>query len=235
MIAVILAAGRGTRMGALTENCPKPMLLVHGKNLIERKLEVLPKEVTTVIIIVGYLKEMIMEYFGDSWKGIAIEYVEQKTLSGTGGAIDLLKERLKDEERFMILMGDDLYSREDLEEIISNPYSILVSDQGEEGRKRGWQVFFDENKMLTKIHQEVEVETSPYINAAAYSIGKEYFSEELYMMTNGEYSLPHTLIKFIERKKREGSPIQLRVVVARSWIQITSPESIVEAEKMLLE
>lgn len=233
MIAVILAAGRGTRMGTLTENIPKPMLTVHGKNLIKRKLEVLPKEITKVILVVGYLQESIMEYFGTSWNGIIIEYVEQTILSGTGGAIDLCKEQLQYEDQFMVLMGDDLYSQEDLQDIVSNKYSILVAHQGVEGRKKGWQVFFDEMNMLQEIHQDIEEVTSPYINAAAYSLGKEYFTEELYKMDNGEYSLPHSLVNLINRKQREGSPLPVRVVVAKSWIQITSPESIAEAEKIL--
>jgi NDP-sugar pyrophosphorylase family protein len=233
MIAVILAAGRGTRMGMLTTETPKPMLKVHGKNLIERKLEVLPKEITKVIIVVGYLKESITDYFGTSWNGIAIEYVEQAVLSGTGGAIDLCKEHLVQEEQFLVLMGDDLYSQDDLADIISNKYSILVANQGIEGRKKGWQVFFDEHSMLTEIHQDVEAETSPFINAGAYSLGKEYFTEEIYKMDNSEYSLPHTLVNLIKHKQEEGVPLSVRVVVAKSWIQISSPESIVEAEKVL--
>lgn len=234
MIVVILAAGRGTRMGHLTENCPKPMLKVHGKNLIERKLEVLPSSVTKVVIVVGYLKEMIMNYFGNSWNGIPVEYVVQESLTGTGGALMLLEDALRNEEQFMVLMGDDLYSKEDLEEIASSPYSILVSDQGEEGKKKGWQVFFDEQSMLTDIHEDVTSDLSVYINAAAYSLGKEYFTETPELMPNGEYYLPKTLVSLINRKKKEGAPFPVKVVVARSWIQITSPESIVEAEKVLI-
>lgn len=233
MIAVILAAGRGTRMGALTTETPKPMLLVHGKNLIERKLEVLPQEITKVILVVGYLKESIIKYFGDSWNGITIKYVEQTVLSGTGGAIDLCKEQLQFEDQFMVLMGDDLYSQEDLQDIILKEYSILVANQGIAGRKKGWQVFFDEENMLTEIHQDVEAETSPYINAGVYSLGKEYFTEEIYKMDNGEYSLPHTLVNLIKHKQESKTPLSVRVVVAKSWLQITSPESIVEAERIL--
>jgi NDP-sugar pyrophosphorylase family protein len=233
MIAVILAAGRGTRMGTLTTETPKPMLKVHGKNLIERKLEALPKEITHVVLVVGYLKENIIEYFGTSWNGISITYVEQAVLSGTGGAIDLCKDLLLNESRFIVLMGDDLYSQEDLQDICSSDYSILVANQGVEGRKKGWQVFFDEKNMLTEIHQDVEAETSPYINAGAYSLGKEYFTEDIYRMDNGEYSLPHTLVNLIKHKQEEGAPLSVGVVVAKSWLQITSPESIVEAESIL--
>ena len=50
MIAIILAAGRGTRMAPLTDDLPKPMLIVLGKNIIEWKLEALPKEVNEIIL-----------------------------------------------------------------------------------------------------------------------------------------------------------------------------------------
>lgn len=234
MIAVILAAGRGTRMGNLTENTPKPMLLVHGKNLIERKLEVLPEEVTKVVIVVGYLQEKITGYFGSLWNGISIEYVDQSVLSGTGGAIDLCRVQLEQEDQFLVLMGDDLYSKDDLQELILNTYSILVANQGEAGKKKGWQVFFDKKNILTEIHQDVEAETSPYINAGAYSLGKDYFTEEIHKMDNLEYSLPHTLVNLIHRKQHEDVSLNVRVVVAKSWIQITSPDSIIEAEKKLV-
>jgi hypothetical protein len=52
-------------------------------------------------------------------------------------------------------------------------------------------------------------------------------------MDNSEYSLPHTLVNLIKHKQEEGVPLSVRVVVAKSWIQISSPESIVEAEKVL--
>ena len=54
MKAIILAAGRGTRMGNLTEEIPKPMLLYKGKNLIEYKIDILPEEINEVLIVVGY-------------------------------------------------------------------------------------------------------------------------------------------------------------------------------------
>lgn len=235
MIAVILAAGRGTRMGSLTDHTPKPMLTVLGKNLIERKLEVLPSDVTKVILVVGYLKEVIKEYFGDSWNGIEIEYIEQSKLTGTGGAVELCRTRLEKEERFMVLMGDDLYSKQDLEELTRNKYSILVADMGEAGKSKNWQVFFDQEHMLTDIHEHVTKVTSPYINTGAYCLGVEYFSEELILMPNGEYYLPTTLVNLINRKRRDAEAFDVKVVVASTWIQITSPESIVEAENILAE
>jgi bifunctional UDP-N-acetylglucosamine pyrophosphorylase/glucosamine-1-phosphate N-acetyltransferase len=222
-------------MGHLTENIPKPMLQVCGKNLIEYKLEALPKSVTSVILVVGYKKEVITEYFGDSWNGIAISYVTQDTLDGTGGAMKLCEELLQNEDRFLVLMGDDIYDKEDIEALASSRFSILVSDQGEAGRTKGWQVFFDsQTNQLLKINQHTEEETSPYINAGAYSLGKEYFSAEPYKMDNGEYSLPNTLLNLISSYEHgdKDKKLSVKVVVAKKWIQITDPETLTQAENI---
>ena len=69
MQAVILAAGRGVRMGALTESTPKPMLQIKGRTLLEYKLAALPEEVDEVIIVVGYLGGMIQSHFGGEYNG----------------------------------------------------------------------------------------------------------------------------------------------------------------------
>ena len=231
MIAIILAAGRGTRMGALTESIPKPMLEVCGKNLITWKLEALPEEITEIVIVVGYMREQIIECFGTSWNNKKIAYVIQENLTGTGGALELCKELLMYEERFLVLMGDDIYDPIDLKKLIKNTYSILVADNGESGRKKTWQVFFDVDNNLEEIHQTVEEKTSTFINAGAYCLGQEYFLAGLQMMGNGEYSIPHTLVAMISGSKESDSPIKMQVVMAKKWLQLTDPESIIEAEK----
>src|SRR3989344_9593279 len=112
MQAVILAAGRGTRMGKLTEEIPKPMLPLLGKPLLEWKLAMLPRTIDEVVLVVGYLEHRIQEYFGKQWKGRTLRYVYQKSLNGTGGALALTKEIARD--RFLVTMGDDLYHPQDL-------------------------------------------------------------------------------------------------------------------------
>ena len=59
MQAVILAAGRGVRMGKLTENTPKPMLSLFGKPMLEWKLEMLPRVIDEVIFVIGYYGSQI--------------------------------------------------------------------------------------------------------------------------------------------------------------------------------
>src|SRR3990167_990885 len=106
MQCVILAAGRGTRMMELTGAVPKPMLEVAGRPLLEYKLDALPEEVNEIVIVVGYLKEVIQQHLSTSYNGKQIVYVEQKNLDGTAGALWSAQPVLKD--RFLVMMGDDI-------------------------------------------------------------------------------------------------------------------------------
>ena len=64
MQAVILAAGKGTRMRPLTYDIPKPMLPIKGKPVLEYTLSFLPDDIDEVIIVVNYLGKHIKKYFG---------------------------------------------------------------------------------------------------------------------------------------------------------------------------
>jgi len=141
MQAVILAAGRGTRMGELTKDTPKPMLKVGDKNLLELKLEILPESVDEVIFIVGYFNEKIREFFGDEYRGKKIRYVEQANpVGGTADALWTAKDSLKD--KFLVMMGDDLYSRADIEACMQYEWSLLI-DKVHGTRKTGKAVIED--------------------------------------------------------------------------------------------
>jgi bifunctional UDP-N-acetylglucosamine pyrophosphorylase/glucosamine-1-phosphate N-acetyltransferase len=225
MIAIILAAGRGTRMAPLTDTTPKPMLMVLGKNLIEWKLEALPEGVTKIILIVGYKKEAIQDYFGHSWKGIPIIYIEQAKLNGTAGAVALCEEHIRD--KALILMGDDIYHKDDLEKLSSNDFALLVLDEGEEGFKKKGQVV-EKDGLLIGLN-EGQSQTgipSSLINTGACIISKPYFSYPPMSLSEKEFGLPHTIVTLV-------NDFPVRVVRATSWIQITTPECLDRATKML--
>ena len=89
MKAVILAAGKGTRMGALTKHTPKPMIHVSGKPVLEHIIRrMMTSGVTDFVLVTKYLAEQIEAYFGDGRDfGTRIEYVEQIDKYGTGAAL----------------------------------------------------------------------------------------------------------------------------------------------------
>jgi NDP-sugar pyrophosphorylase family protein len=78
--AVILAAGKGTRLRPLTDGCPKPLLLVGGRPLLEwLLLRVREAGIEDVLVVTNYLEDMIKEKFGDgSELGVNISYVTQR-------------------------------------------------------------------------------------------------------------------------------------------------------------
>src|SRR5208282_3791637 len=110
MKAVILAAGKGTRMGDLTANLPKPMLQVEGKPVLEHIVEGLRDEakIQDVFIIIGWQGHVISDYFGDGRRlGVQISYGEQKVQDGTGKAPEVAREWLG-VEPFLLVSGDIL-------------------------------------------------------------------------------------------------------------------------------
>src|SRR3989344_405602 len=107
MQAVILAAGLGTRMGALTRNTPKPLLKIQDRTLLEHNLTAMPDEIDEVVLVVGYLDDQIRNFVGKEFLGKKITYVHQEKLRGTGHALSMCKGVLQD--RFLVMNGDDLY------------------------------------------------------------------------------------------------------------------------------
>lgn len=93
---VIMAGGLGSRLGDLTKNCPKPMIRIGGKPILEILLEKIAAQgFREIYLCVNYLHEQIQEHFGDGERlGLKIEYIVENTRMGTAGALSLLKGKL---------------------------------------------------------------------------------------------------------------------------------------------
>jgi dTDP-glucose pyrophosphorylase len=104
--AVIMAGGRGTRLGALTGDLPKPMLRVAGRPILERLvLHLVGFGVRRIFLAVNYLGHVVEQHFGDGKQlGCSIEYLREQQPLGTCGALSLLPERPT--EPFLVLNGD---------------------------------------------------------------------------------------------------------------------------------
>lgn len=105
---VIMAGGRGTRLHPHTENCPKPMLAVGGKPMLQHIVERARAEgFRHFVFAIHYLGHMIEDHFGDGSRfGVAIEYLREERPLGTGGALGLLPQR--PEQAFVVTNGDVL-------------------------------------------------------------------------------------------------------------------------------
>ena len=213
MKAIILAGGKGTRMGTITHTCPKPMLSIAGKNLIEWKINNLPEEVDEIIIVVGYLKDNIVSYFGNSYKGRKLTYVEAEPF-GTGYAVWKCRDVVSD--NFLVLMGDDLYSKKAIEQALKHPLSITAIHSN----------IARKNVLQKNIHGHFAGiddanKSTGFINTGLYHLSKEIFEFELVKVPGtDEWGLPHTLVEV-------GKKFPIKVLETDVWHQVTSPDDLV--------
>ncbi|KKP58969.1 MAG: Nucleotidyl transferase [Candidatus Moranbacteria bacterium GW2011_GWF1_34_10] len=222
MQVVILAAGRGTRMKNLTDEIPKPMLKIKGKPILEYKLNALPDEVDEIIFIVGYRRGKIEEYFGDNFKGKKIRYVVQENLNGTGGAILLAKNLVGD--KFLVMMGDDLYHPDDIKNILSYDNAILASKVENPSQFGVFKI--DENGNLLEIVEKPINPPSNLINTGLYALTKDFFNYDLVPISEKEFGLPQTLAKMAK-------DFPVKIIQTNKWHPIGNPEELEEAEKKL--
>lgn len=117
-IVVLMAGGKGERLRPLTQNCPKPMLPVGGKPMLEIILQqCIDAGFGRFYLSVNYLKQQIMDYFEDGRRwGVDIRYLEEEQPLGTGGALSLLPEAPSDP---VLLMNGDVLTRVDFGQLMS--------------------------------------------------------------------------------------------------------------------
>ena len=115
----LMAGGFGTRLKPLTDNCPKPLLKVGDKPILETVLlQFIKSGFYNFYISTHYLPEMIEEHFGDGSKwGVTINYVHEDQPLGTGGALGLLPKDLPDLP--VIMMNGDVLTKVDLEALLA--------------------------------------------------------------------------------------------------------------------
>jgi len=116
MKAVVLAAGEGTRLRPLTEDKPKGMVEVDGKPILTHCFEQLVElGANELVVVVGYLKEDIIEYYGDEFKGVPITYSHQREQKGLAHALLQVEEYI--DEDFMLMLGDNIFEA-NLEDVV---------------------------------------------------------------------------------------------------------------------
>lgn len=227
MQAVILAAGRGTRMGERTETTPKPLLEVAGKTLLEHELDILPDEIDEVIIVVGYLGHTIQQKLGGIYNGKRLLYVEQDVLDGTAGALWRAASLLKD--RFLVLMSDDMYSKEDATRIIAKNGWALLAEYAEHMNPGGRIVTNDAGDIVA-IEEGSHEGKSGLAGTNMFVLDTRLFTFPMVPKSEGssEFGLPQTVLA---ASKQSGIPFTIER--ATFWFQISNPEDLKKAEAVI--
>jgi len=206
--AVILAAGRGTRMKEITDELPKPMVKVKGMPILESIIRGLVfNGITDFLIVVGWRKEVITDYFGDgSDFGCRVEYVEQVVQDGTGRVLELARD-FSGDDPFILSYGDILVPAESYAPLVNftNVEGKLTVKIDEDVRKGG--AVFIVDGMVTDLIEKGgdDAPTSPYYNAGIYSFSPKIYdyTAKLELSPRGEYELTDA----IKAQVQDGLPI----------------------------
>lgn len=222
MQSVILAAGNGKRMGDITQKVPKPMIKIKGKPILEHKIKALPKEIDEVIIVVGHLGSQITDHFKNNFDGRKISYFFQEKLDGTGGAVHLAKDAVR--EKFLVMMGDDLYHRKDVEKMLQHDLAVLACEV--DGASRFGTLEIDSQGHLVDIIENSERSENKLVNTGLYLLNKNFFEYNLVALSNGEFGLPQTLVKMSDRH-------DIKIEKATLWHPIGLSEDLKKAEEII--
>lgn len=223
--AVLLAAGKGTRMKELTDDLPKPMLEVRGKPILLHIIEGLRGAgVTDFCIIVGYKAEIVREFFGDGSKfGIRVTYARQVVQDGTGRVVELAKE-FAGTDPFVLSYGDILIAPENYRNITDlNSADGIVTVKHNEGEiAKGGCVVVDEQFRLADLIEKPEGKApSPWYNAGVYAFRPSIFefTAKLRISPRGEYELTDA----IRDLAHSGAVVQV-IELQGDWADVRDPE-----------
>ena len=214
MKAVILAAGRGKRMGKLTEEFPKPLLQVGDKTLLDHIIETLPPDtVEEIIMVIGYLGEKIREHCRKYHPDRKIIFVEQKELNGTAGAVFLARPYIQAGERFVIIYGDERATKEQIARCFSYEFSWLCREMSDPSQSGVATVSGDGR--ITEAIEKPKKPKSNFVAAGVMVVNADIFKYQPVRHSNGEYYLTSMMDGFI--KSHPVYMVEGTKDVASSW------------------
>src|SRR5947207_8236345 len=233
--AVVLAAGRGTRMRELTSEVPKPMIEVRGKPVLQHIIEGLRNAgIGELLVVVGYRADAVRNFFGDgSGDNVAIPYATQTVQDGTGRVVDLSRDFVGDRP-FVLSYGDILvdpvnYKR--VADLPDNVDAVITVTRGEDVSKGG-AVFVNERMELVDLREKAKPDqaTSPWYNAGIYAFRPSIFdfTAKLKPSPSGEYELTDA-IRDLAQSGRKVQALEL----TGEWADVREPEILARLNQKL--
>ena len=239
MKAVILAAGKGTRMQALTKDTPKPLIELAVKPMIEHVIGHLAVSgVTRFTLIIRYLGEKVRECLGDGSRlGVSIDYVLQSERYGTGAALLEARDNVGYEPVIMTY-ADILTSRENYAGVLETfrekgGVGAAALNWVEDPFQGGAVNVSEDGRICRIIEKPPRGQVPSHWNSAGILVFEPIvfqYLESLKPSPRGEYELPDAINAMID----DGLAIYPYYLRGR-WIDVGRPEDIPAAEEMLAQ
>jgi NDP-sugar pyrophosphorylase family protein len=220
--AVVLAAGKGTRMGALTHDVPKPMLPVEGKPLLEHVLDHLAEAgIRECALITGYHREMIERHFAAY--PMRLEFIHQEVLNGTAGAAKLARPFV-DGDPFLLTYADIWSEPADYRRVMEPDAEATLAVKYVDDPFQGAAVYVKEGFIENIIEKPPKGTSTTHWNSAGiYTFRPSIFEEieKVKLSPRGEYEIPDAVQAMIKGGRK------LRAVeIKGAWRDIGRPEDL---------
>src|SRR6266481_1531499 len=233
--AVILAAGRGTRMRELSAELPKPMIKVRGKPVLQHIIEgLLNAGIGDLLLVVGYRADSVREFFCDGSRyNVAIQYATQTVQDGTGRVVDLARDFVGNRP-FILAYGDILVDPGNYKCVVDLPDDVeamLTVTRGEDVSKGGAVVVNDQMDVLDVREKPKPGEpTSPWYNAGLYAFRPSIFdfTAKLKPSPRGEYELTDA-IRGLAQSGKKVKALEL----TGKWADVRDPEILARLNQKL--
>jgi len=231
--AVLLAAGRGTRMREHTADLPKPMLQVHGKPILLHILEGLKSAgIERFLIVVGYRADVVTSFFGDGQcLGTRVEYVTQVVQDGTGRVVDLARD-FAGTDPFVLSYGDILVNPANYLRLttLAPTQEALITVKRNEDVSKGGAVFVNDRFELTDLREKPQPgePTSPWYNTGIYTFRPSIFefTARLERSPRNEYELTDA----IRALALSGKKVQA-IELEGKWADVRDPEVLADLNR----
>jgi UDP-N-acetylglucosamine diphosphorylase / glucose-1-phosphate thymidylyltransferase / UDP-N-acetylgalactosamine diphosphorylase / glucosamine-1-phosphate N-acetyltransferase / galactosamine-1-phosphate N-acetyltransferase len=232
--AVLLAAGRGTRMRELTADLPKPMIKVRGKPILLHIIEGLQTAgIKNFLIIVGYHGDAVRDYFGDgTCFGLQIKYATQVVQDGTGRVVELARDFVGPSS-FVLSYGDILVDPVNYKSIVDLPDEVeaIVSVKQNEDVSKGGAVFVNERMEVTDIREKSQPSemASAWYNAGVYAFRRSIFewTAKLQPSPRGEYELTDAIRNLAQSGKKVRA-----FELSGKWADVRDPEVLAQLNRL---
>ena len=227
--AILLCAGKGSRLRPLTETKPKCLINVINRPIIQWEVGLLDElGIDTIHIVCGYKEQMIKDYF-ESKGRTDLNFIHQDSLSGTADAIYLARDYI--DKEFLVLAGDTIFLKEDVKRLMKQNNSFLYTKQHERLHEYGT-IEFDkkDDTVIKKIWEKETKPVSHFVNCSAYHFDKRIFNYIPKTHVDERFKeriITNTINLMLERK------IPFHGIYIDNLYEITYPKDIKEVERKL--
>jgi len=240
MQAIMLAAGKGSRLGKYTKDNTKCMLPINGRPLIIHALEKLKaNNIKKLIMVVGYKKDNVIEFLGNEWNGVKIEYIENPIYDKTNNiySLYLAREKLMEDDT-LLLESDLIFEERIIKKLINDKRKNLAVVDKYQIWMDGTSVTLDEEDNIIGFFGKSDFKFQNvreyYKTVNIYKFSKEFSEKiyipflEAYMKAMGTNEYYETVIKVIS--SLEGIGLKALRLNGEKWYEIDDAHDKANAE-----